>query len=259
MSEQQLHRENGPEIGKEGLEQIVDRSMDAMKRLREKALDGSGTARRILLAGAALIGLAAAGEARAQDYHNPHGNGVSFNAEARTQELSENLKDIEAELAALRKTLKGYEAHPSQHQADIHRVEARIKVLEKQETRAEAAMDVAAEKWTERRATQPKKVIDIAERATDETNAIIVSFGIVVEGNTMHIPVGGGLYHDVTLGPDVADIGFPVRTTRELRIVLHKTDRSYYTIRVTRDPVTGMGVYAGDIEESDVHGYELSH
>ncbi len=255
MSERPQHHENTREI-EGGVEGVMVRASNAMSALRERArvLPGAGEARRVLLGGAVLVGLMAAGVARGQE----HGNGVSFNAEAHTEELAKNLEEIEQELRELRTLLQNLEQGSGHAQPRIRETKARIKVLEKQEARADAAMDKASEKWMEQRATQPKKQIDVAERATDETNALLISWGLVVSRNSISIPVGSGLYHEVILGPGVMDIGFPVRTDREIRIVLHNTDRTFTTIRVLRDAATGLGMYSGDIPNTDRHGRPLS-
>lgn len=257
MSERPQHHEKGLEIEGENPESILDRAQKAMSALRERAqaLSAGSLARRVVFGGGMLIGLVAAGEARA---HDRHGNGVSFNAEAHTEELAANLQDIEAELKDLRARFASMRQHVSTPPADLHAVQGRIKVLEKQEARAEAAMDKASEKWMEQRATHPKKQIDVAERATDETNALLISWGLVVSGNSISIPVGAGLYHEVILGPGVVDIGFPVRTNHEILIVLHNANRTFTTIRVVRDAATGLGIYSGDILDTDSHGRPLS-
>lgn len=255
MSERLIHHENSPEIKETETSGILDRANSAISVLRGRAKDlgESSVARRVLLGGMMFLGLAAAAEARAGE----RGGGVSFNAEARTEELAHNLEEIEEELQMLRERLERMERSPRTPPQDRRQVEGRIKVLEAQEVHAEEQMEKAAQKWTERRATQPKKQIDVAERATDETNEIIASFGIVVNKNIIAIPVGSGLYHEVVLGPEVADIGFPTRTNSELRIVLHNTDRTYTTIRVIRDRVTGQGVYSGEEQNTDARGNAL--
>jgi len=135
--------------------------------------------------------------------------------------------------------------------AQLEGLQTRIERLETRQQKLGAKWAEKREESLERKKGKGKEVttvINIAERANNETDALLASWDITVRGNQLIIPNGDGTYQYVTAGPEFIDIGF-LHSGPDLKVVFETTSHDYNTIDIQHDKKTGTmfeGMYISD-------------